>query len=315
MNKPGMNRFVRLACSILMAVFLVLSTGAAASAQKYSVTIYSNVEKSICVGQTADMTVLYRLNKGQKETAAPIISMVVTHGTVAPQKAPGLLLGSDFLNFTFTATEPGVAKIFAQANQGDGSGSMTITVLKECKYTYNLVATLHVKKSNEDAQWEWEEVIKAKGTFTLVAPGLEQLANLTPDTMEGHVNVLNMHTPPDLKCNDSATVWTRLGGTGTVMVSGELENTTNGGVTITFSNAKVTGSDSFATPCKDKTISTQFTTDFSPQESPFIQEHFPPQGETRNIKIVWFDKAAKNLSAGAGTSASYSAVLTVTRVK
>jgi hypothetical protein len=317
MNKLGMNRFIRLVCPILVAAYLFISTGAAPTPipSKYTVKIYYGADKTLCVGQSTTLTVAYKLNKGQTEKSPPRFSFQATNGTVSPDTSDPGAAGSGFVYFTFTATEAGDAALFAQANQGDGSDMTTIPVEKDCQYSYNLIITLQATSSNGGVILKWMDVIKSKGTFTPVPAGLAPLAPLTPNgKLDALLTIFDEELPQQDECNVPATEWTGLDGSGTAIVSGQvLGGGPQAGVVIDFNSVAMKHDPSFATPCKHGKVGQKLPMDFSADS--WIHEQFPAWGGSRQIRIEMLENGVKALNKSPGTSASYTAVLTVERLK
>jgi hypothetical protein len=319
MKKKGMEHFMRLAGSILAAAFLFLSTGPAVHAQKppdsYWVKIYFGADKSVCVGQTTTLAVAYKLKKGEVEKAPPSFSFQVTNGNVTSPNPTSGGTGSGFVFFNFTATEPGEAVLFAEANQGDGSDMTTIKVKKDCEYSYNLVVTLRAASALDGVVFSWKDSLKTKGTFKPVAADLAPIAPLSPNgTIDTTLMILDEGMSDQDECNVPATVWTGLTGSGTEIVSGQmLQNGSQAGVQILINAVQIKHSPTFATPCKHGTISKSIPLDFS--ESYWVHEDFPADGGSRQIKIDLFEKGVANLNEAPGTEASYDAFLEVRRVR
>jgi hypothetical protein len=318
MNKTGMNRFIRLACQILAAALLFLSTGPAVHAQntqqKYSLKIYG-AGTEICVGQSITPAVGYKLNEGQTDGGIlPRFSFQATHGTVDPKTSKPGARGSGYEPFTFKATDEGDAKLSAQLLGGGASASTTVKV-KECKYSYDLIVTLNGKSNLDGVILDWTEVIKSKGTYTPVAEDLEPLTPLVPNgKIEATLTVNDAQLPKQDECNVPATTWTGLDGSGDNTVKGKwVKNGIEYGVTIELNAVDVKHTPAFSTPCKHGTV--QRTLPMSFFESQWVYEQLPAWGDVRQIKIDQMEQGVKRLNKSPGTSASYTAVLTVWRIK
>jgi len=318
MNKPGMNRFVRLVCPILAAASLFLSTGAAVTptTSKYNVSLISDGYQ-VCVGQTVNMVVSYSLNEGQKDTAEPSIYVFASKGTVTPETSTGAR-GTSYVGVRYTAENTGLDNIEASINGGyDGSAKMAIKVLGDCQYSYKLVILVKTSSKAGDLSYIWQDYFKSEETFAVVGMGMDLSAGQTIQSLKAFFATLYIE---DLKwpsimpdCNVAATVWTGLEGDGTLIVKGEMVKSSRLDlVRIEFSSAVIDHSPTFKIPCKEETRTVTVPVSFS--ASPFIQEDFPLSGGARNIKIDFFEKGIEKLQSGF-TIASYKAYLKVWRVK
>jgi len=310
MNKTDMKRFVRLACLILAAAFLFVSTGPAVHAQgledHYLVAVWSR-KQSICAGQSTLITVSYGLKKGMKELGAPIFTVRTTIGTVTPSKSTGGL-GSGLLYFTFTSKEAGTAEITATANEADGSATMTIEVQKDCQYSYQLWVSVKSLTSYEGIVYNWEYILIAKGTF--IPSDLPPLAPLV-DNMKTTVTINDLQAPPEDACNVPATVFKGLSGSGKATASGKF--TGNQVVTFMLTDAKIEQDASFTLFCKDGSITRFLPLSYS--GSNWIQEDFLDAGGMRSVEINTFERGVDELKDNPGTDAYYSAVLIVEKIK
>jgi hypothetical protein len=319
MNRTGMKRIVRLACTILAAAFVFLSGGPAAQAQTtrevYWVKIYPGADKTLCVGQTTTLSVAYKLNPGQAEKGPPSFTFQVDHGNVSSANpAPGPA-GAGFVFFNFTATQAGQAALFAQANQGDGSDIATITVKPDCEYSYDLLVMLDVTSSNAGVVLKWAQVIRTAGVFTPADAELAPLAPLSPNAqLDTTVTIYDEQVADQDECNVPATTWTGLEGTGSAIVSGQLLNGgTREGVRVIIDSVSIKLDPGFNVPCKHGNLSRTLPMDFS--HVSWVSETFPPHGGTRQIKIDQLETGVAALNKSPGTSARYSAILTVRRYK
>jgi hypothetical protein len=313
--------------SFLAAAILFSSTGADPGTQKYLVTVTST-EKSICVGQSTTVTVGYRLQLDQTEDNKPIIKVHGNNGTIDPKVKAGAY-STDSLPFVFTATEPGLAYIFADINVKDGGSMVVIRVLKECKYAYKLIVTMPATSTSGDLKFKWKDVITSEGTIiatestsTTNTAGAEDLASLAPlvplKDLKQEMRILELMWPSNKVCIVADALWTPKGGTGTVSVEGTIDKYTNSGITITLDNPKNNYSLYFRVPCKDgPPASGNASLDISGTSSPWIKETFSPEGGTKLIKIDLFEKAMDNLNnkSGGTTTATYTAELSLKRVK
>lgn len=317
MNKPGTNWFVRLVCTILAAASLFLSTGAAPTPppKKYDVSIAAG-EYQICVGQSVQIGVTYRLNEGQKDTAAPSIYLFASKGTVTPETSTGAR-GTSYVGVRYTAENPGLDNIEASINGGyDGSAKMAIRVLGECQYSYKLIILLKSSVKDGDMSYVLQNYYKSEETFAVAGPGMGLSPGQTIQSLKAWFltsTIEDLQWPSLKDCNVAATTWTGLEGTGVLIVSGEMRKGSQQDlVRVDFSSAGMDQTATFTTPCKDETRTVTLPLSFSVE--PFFQEDFPLNGGARNIKIEFFEKGIENLRSG-GVSASYKAYLKVWRVK
>jgi hypothetical protein len=317
MNKPGMNRFVRLVCLILAAASLFLATGAAVTPtpSKYTVTIGAD-EYRVCVGQTVNIVVSYSLNEGQTETAKPSIYVFASHGKVTPETSTGAR-DTSYVGVRYTAENTGLDTITAYINKGDdGSAKMVMRVVGDCQYGYKLVILLKSSGNNSDIVYKWQDYFKSEETFSVIQMISDLSAGQTIQSLKALFATLyidDLQFPSNKDCDVPATVWTGLEGNGTLIVKGEmLKSSRLDLVRVEFSSAGMDHSPTFTTPCGDQTKTVTLPLSFS--VSPFIQEDFPYTGGERNIKIDYFEKGVKQLKRG-GSDASYEAYLKVWRVK
>lgn len=318
MKKTGMNSFIRLAGCILAAVFLFLTSGpnayAQTSPQKYWVKIYPSVGTTICIGESTWLMASYHLNKGQVEKTAPIFTFEASNGEItSTNPAPGSP-GAGEVYFQFKGTEAGVAKIWATANLSDGSDLMTIHVKKDC-YSYQLIIELDATSTLNGVILKWQEFFLGKGYFTPTAADLAPLAPLTPNgTIKPVLNILDMNVPDQSECNAPETFWDNLIGSGTDIVSGQyLGKGNQADVRFEMTSIQITHTPKFTIPCKKGNISNFLSLSFTTGNG--VNEVFPASGGTRQIKIDLMEKGVARLNSSPGTSASYTAYLTLKRAQ
>jgi hypothetical protein len=311
-----MNKKLTFGMSLLTAAILFLSTGAGPTPTptKYDVSIAAGGYK-LCVGQSVQIGVTYSLHEGQKDTAAPSIYVFASHGTVTPDTSTGAR-GTGYVGFRYTAENPGLDNIEAFINGGtDGSARTTITVLRECQYSYKLIILLKTTSTDGDLLYIWQDYYKSEDTFAVAGPGGlsgEQIIQ-SLKAWFSTITIEELQWPSLKDCNVAATTWTGLEGTGTLIVRGEmLKASQQDMVRINFLSAAMDQTVTFTTPCKDETRTVTLPLSFS--KEPFLQEDFPLSGGARNIHIAFFENGVNRLQSGF-TIASYQAYLKIWRVK
>ncbi len=316
MNHEKTYRCLRLACLILAAAFLFLSTGAAPNPapSRYDVHIAAS-DRQICVGQTAQIGVSYNLNQGFTDRGEPSIFLDASqYGTVGPNNPAAGGAGGGVVGFTYTGKKPGLEHIFANINGGvDGSDTLDIRVLKDCSYTYVLKIIVKDTESEGDIHYQYTNVYDANGKIALSAPGQGPSPEQSIQKLQALIPLFTVEefTVPQKACNVPATTWKGLLGDGTLTVDAQLVKAGDEEkVRIILSAASVQQTPSFSIPCEGGNAAGQLPLSFSADT--FIQEDFPVRGGSRYITIDLLENWKKR---DKDKSLTYQAHLDVRRVK
>jgi hypothetical protein len=109
MNHKTLNRFLRLASTMMVVAFLFLAGGPAVQAQTspmYTAKFYAGSDTSLCVGQATTLILAYRAAAGQ--TAPPVtFAFSATNGEILSGSPTAGGAGSGFVYVTVQADKAG----------------------------------------------------------------------------------------------------------------------------------------------------------------------------------------------------------------
>jgi hypothetical protein len=318
MNHKTLNRFVRLACTVVVEVFLIFASGPVVQAQSfpYTTKFYSTTDTSLCVGQGTTLMLAYHAAAGQ--TVPPVtFAFSATNGEILSGSPTAGGAGSGFVFVTVQADKAGSVTVTAEGWAAQNSTIQKIASAQislpaeDCQYKYRLWLRVDVNSNHEGTILNWEDLIRSKGTFNPVPSNQVMLAPLVPNGKIDSTIFIKDQEMPNSGCTPKKAKWSGLKALGTALVNGQyVNNSKTSPVTFTFDSPKMSQKASAVIPCKDKPLTISLPLiDFAAISG--IQETFPRDGGARVITIPALDKGVEALNISKWTQAMYTAILTI----